>query len=139
APEVVGVVLIDSMNQEASDSAPVVLTGDAPPPPTDPQSTSRWLSTLPARIGLLRLIEGPFRLNPSWSLGAADAYTAFSVTPRSLRAWLDEGQGVAESLRLAHSIQSLGAIPLIVLSRGLVEGQDQDWQRQQTELLQLSS
>jgi hypothetical protein len=42
-----------------------------------------------------------------------------------------------ESMAQASAVTSFGAVPLIVLSRGL--DQQQDWQRQQTELLRLSS
>ena len=69
----------------------------------------------------------------------ANAYTAFSVTPRSVQTWLDEGKGMPESLAQADAVHSFGALPLIVLSRGLILGQDQDWQTMQTELLGLSS
>ena len=68
---------------------------------------------------------------------AADAYAAFSVTPRSVQTTLDEGKGMPESLAQAGAVTSFGAVPLIVLSRGL--DQDQDWQSMQLELLQLSS
>ena len=44
-----------------------------------------------------------------------------------------------ESLAQAGAVNSFGALPLIVLSRGLIVGQDQDWQRMQTELVALSS
>ena len=44
-----------------------------------------------------------------------------------------------ESLAQAGAVNSFGALPLIVLSRGLIPGQDQDWRTMQTELLGLSS
>jgi hypothetical protein len=53
--------------------------------------------------------------------------------------WLDEGKAMPESLAQAGAVKSFGALPLIVLSRGLTVDPDQDWQRMQTELLGLSS
>jgi hypothetical protein len=47
-----------------------------------------------------------------------------------------------ESLAQARRVTTLGSVPLIVLSRGLregSEGEDEKWQLEQTELLQLSS
>jgi hypothetical protein len=84
------------------------------------------LLTLPARIGVLRLLAG-----------TSSADTAFSVTPRSVQTVVDEGRGMPEGFAQAGAVKSLGSVPLIVLSRGL--DQDQDWQKWQTELLQLSS
>jgi hypothetical protein len=61
------------------------------------------------------------------------------VTVRSLEAAIDEGRGMQESLAQARRVTTLGNVPLIVLSRGLPEDGEQKWQREQTELLQLSS
>ena len=44
-----------------------------------------------------------------------------------------------ESLAQARRITTLGDVPLIVLSRGLAEHGEQKWQRDETELLHLSS
>jgi hypothetical protein len=49
------------------------------------------------------------------------------------------GKGIPESLAQAGAVNSLGVVPLIVLSRGVLPGQGQDWQRMQSELLELSS
>jgi len=108
-------------------------------PQTDSHSMVDWVLTLPARTGMLRLVSGPLHLAEGLSLEIADAYTAYSVTPRSVQAWLDEGKGMPESLAQAGAVNSFGAVPLIVLSRGLILGQDQDWHRMQTELVGLSS
>jgi pimeloyl-ACP methyl ester carboxylesterase len=110
---VVGMVLIDSMNQ------PGAATTHTPQGEAD--STGDWLLTLPARIGVARLL--------------GDA----SSTPRSMQTWLDEGRGLPYSLAQAHAVRSFGALPLIVLSRGLKDGQDQQWQNEQIELLGLST
>ena len=69
----------------------------------------------------------------------ANAYAAHPVTVRSLQAAIDEGRGVAESLAQARRVTTLGGVPLIVLSRGPPEGDEQKWQREQTELLTLST
>jgi pimeloyl-ACP methyl ester carboxylesterase len=132
AADVAGVVLIDSMSpRHATSAAP------ATPPQTDPPSAGDWLLTLPARIGVLRMLAGPLDLKAGVSPEVADAYIAFSVTPRSLQTWLDEGRGMPDSLAQAGAVTSFGAVPVIVLSRGL--DQDRDWQAMQAELLQLSS
>jgi hypothetical protein len=61
------------------------------------------------------------------------------VTVRALEAAIDEGRGMQESLAQARRVTTLGSMPLIVLSRGLPEDGEQKWQREQTELLHLSS
>lgn len=132
-----GVVLVESMSP--SQAKPAV---PAPPPlPSAPPSTLSIL-TLPARVGLLRLLAG----SPTTASGVtpelAGAYAAFSVTPRSVQTALDEGRGLPESMVQAGAVKSLGSVPLIVLSRGLVQdgaAQDAAWQRWQTDLLRLSS
>lgn len=111
--DVVGMVLIDSMNQ------PGAATTHAPDINVD--SSGDWMITLPARVGALRLLGGT------------------SVTPRSVQAWIDEGRDLPYSLAQAQAVKSFGALPLIVLSRGLKDGQDLVWQGEQTELLGLSS
>jgi pimeloyl-ACP methyl ester carboxylesterase len=132
--DVVGVVLIDSMSPSTATSS-----ASGIPAQSDAPSIVDWLLTLPARTGLLRLLAGPLQLSAGLSPEVANAYTAYSVTPRSLQAGIDEGRGMPDSLAQAGAVKSFGALPLIVLSRGVVPGQDQDWQRMQTELLALSS
>ena len=132
--EVVGVVLIDSMSPSSA-SHPL----QAPRPRSDCPSVVDWLLTLPARTGVLRLLAGPLQLNAGLSPEVANAYTAVSVTPRALQAGIDESKGIPDSLAEAGAVKTFGALPLIVLSRGVMPGKDQDWQRMQTELLDLSS
>jgi pimeloyl-ACP methyl ester carboxylesterase len=141
AAEVAGVVLIESMNPaEAGTPAPATT---ATPPDSDAVSiTNRFLTnllTLPARLGLVRLVTGSVAgLSPD----DANAYTAHSVTVRALEAAIDEGRGMQEGLAQARRVTTLGSLPLIVLSRGLHEGSEADdakWQREQSELLHLSS
>jgi pimeloyl-ACP methyl ester carboxylesterase len=141
AAEVAGVVLIESMNPgEVGTPAPA--TTATPPDPGAVSIINRFLTnllTLPARVGLVRFVTGPVAgLSPD----DANAYTAHSVTVRSLQAAIDEGRGMQESLAQARRVTTLGSVPLIVLSRGLregSEGEDEKWQREQSELLQLSS
>jgi pimeloyl-ACP methyl ester carboxylesterase len=128
AAEVAGVVLVDSMSP-----------AQFPPSPRDtkPQtaSPSRGFS-LPvvlARIGLVRLLTG----SPALPAEVQKAFTAFSVTPRAVQAWVDEGKAMPESGAQAGAVKSFGDLPLIVLSGGL--NQKPDWQVMQAELLQLSS
>ena len=138
AAEVAGVVLIESMNPGAV-GTPAPATTATPPNPGALSIINRFLTnllTLPARIGLVRLVTGSVAgLSPD----DANAYTAHSVTVRALEAAIDEGRGMQPSLAQARRVTSLGSVPLIVLSRGLPEDGEQKWQREQTELLQLSS
>jgi hypothetical protein len=86
---------------------------------------------------VLRLLAGPLDLASGLSPEVANAYVASWVRPRSLQTMLDESKGMGESLAQAGAVTSLGAVPLIVLSRG--KDQQQDWQEMQTDLLHLSS
>jgi pimeloyl-ACP methyl ester carboxylesterase len=124
AGEVAGVVLIESMSP--SSAKPSASGTSEASPQDDGQSTVDWLLTLPARIGLVRLLSGP-----------SSASTAFTVTPRASQTVIDEGRGMPAGLAQAGAVKSLGSVPLIVLSRG--PDQDQDWQKMQTEMLQLSA
>jgi pimeloyl-ACP methyl ester carboxylesterase len=139
AAEVAGVVLIESMNP--SQAKP---SGSTPPPRATAPSSALSIYTLPARtgllaarIGLIRLLAGPLQLASGLSPKVADAYVAFSVTPRSFQTSVDETGGTADSVAQARRVTSLGSIPLIVLSRG--RDSDQEWQSKQTDLLRLSS
>jgi pimeloyl-ACP methyl ester carboxylesterase len=132
ATDVAGVVLIESMNpRQAKPSA-----ADTPSPAAT-HSSGFSILTLPARIGLVRLLAGPLGLKSGLSPEVQPAYTAFSVTLRSFQAQLDEGTGMPESFIQAGAVKTFGDVPLIVLSRGL--DPDQDWQAMQAELLELSA
>jgi pimeloyl-ACP methyl ester carboxylesterase len=133
--EVAGIVLIDSMSPgQASrpDRSPDPGSG---PTPTRLAQPVRSMSLL-ARIGLVRLVIGPGS-GRGLAPDASQAYAAFSVTPRAVQAWADEGQGLPASLVEAGAVKSFGAVPLVVLSRGL--DPDPEWQRLQAGLLGLSS
>lgn len=130
--EVAGVVLIESMNPgQANPSSSTTPYGATAP------VSGLSIYTLPARIGLMRLLAGPLQLSSGLSPKMADAYAALLVTPRSVQTSVDETKGTSESLAQARAVTSLGALPLIVLSRGGDE--DQEWQRKQSDLLHLSS
>jgi pimeloyl-ACP methyl ester carboxylesterase len=130
--EVSGVVLIDSMNSKQMTQPPTDIK-----PQTSSQSSGVSIPFLVARVGIVRLLAAPLGLVQNLPPEANDAYTAFSVTPRSIQAWMDEGMGIPDSLAQAETVKTFGNLPLIVLSRGL--DQDKDWMAMQTELLQLSS
>lgn len=132
AAGVAGVVLIDSMNPRQAKPS----VADTPHPTATPSSGFSIL-TLPARIGLVRLLAGLLGLTSGLSPEVQPAYTVFSVTPRSFQTTLDEGRGMPESFIQAGAVKAFGDVPLIVLSRGL--DPDQEWQAMQTELLELSS
>ena len=129
--EVAGVVLVDAMNPR-----PGTPVASVAPPQTHASGLS--IATLPARIGVLRILAGLFDLKSGLSSEMADAYVASYVTPRSFQTYvLDENGGMGASLAQASAVTSLGDLPLIVLSRGL--DPDADWQRLQADLLHLSS
>jgi pimeloyl-ACP methyl ester carboxylesterase len=132
AADVAGIVLIESMSPAQFSQSPT----DKKPQQTL-QSRGFSIPSALARIGLARLFAEPLGLKPALPLKAQKAFTALSVTPRSVQAWADEGSGMQESGVQARAVKSFGSLPLIVLSRGL--DLDSDWQRMQSELLQLSS
>ena len=133
AANVAGMVLIKSLSR--SSATP---TTSAAAAETD-HSIADWAVTLPARIGVLRLLAGVIHAVEGLSTEVANYYSVYWVTPRTLQAWLDEGKGTSDSLDQAGAVHSFGALPLIVLSRDPLVDPDPDWQRKQTELLKLSS
>ena len=112
--EVAGLVLMDAQKLAAAVNAT---------PPQTPKPGGVSLPSLMARVGLVRLLAGP--------LGAS------SVTPRSVQTVLDEAQGMAEGGVQAKSVTTLGALPLIVLTRG--KDLTPDWTASQAGFLKLSS
>ena len=126
--EVAGLVLVDAQALPAAGAA-------APSPAPKPGQTS--LPVLLARLGVMRLLAGPLgsiQNLPAWD---KQAYKAFSVTPRSTQALLDEGRGMSEGGAQARAVNTLGALPLIVLSRG--KDQDAAWAASQAGYLRLST
>jgi pimeloyl-ACP methyl ester carboxylesterase len=132
AAEVAGLVLIESMSPAQFSQSPTDTK-----PQTASQSSGFSIPFVLARIGLVRLFAGPLGFTPVLPPEVQKAFTAFSVTPRSIQAWEDEGAGMLESAAQALAVKTFGNLPLIVLSRGL--DQKPDWQALQAELLQLSS
>ncbi len=130
--QVAGVVLIDSMSPEQMTQPPAEIDSQTPA-----QASGSPLPALLARIGLVRLFAVPFGIIFNLSPEAQPAYAAFSVTPRSVQALMDEGASMEMSLAQAEAVQSFGDVPLTVLTAALtpITG----WQSMQHELLQLSS
>jgi len=126
--EVSGLVLIDAQDLPTSDVA-------TPQPAPKPGGTS--LPSLLARIGLVRLLADPLGSIQNLPEGDKQAYTAFAVAPRGVQTFTDEGMGMSEGGAQARAVTSLGALPLIVLSRG--KDQDAKHTAAQTGLLQLST
>ncbi|MBI5031928.1 MAG: alpha/beta hydrolase [Chloroflexi bacterium] len=126
--EVAGLVLIDSQALPKSDVA------NSKPAPK-PGGTS--LPSLMARIGLVRLLADPLGSIQNLPAGDKQAYTASAVTPRGVQTFTDEGMGMSEGGTQARAVTTLGALPLIVLSRG--KDQDADWAASQAGYLKLST
>ena len=126
--EVSGLVLIDAQDLPASDAA-------SPKPAPKPGRTS--LPVLMARIGLARLLAGPLGAIRNLPPEDKQAYKAFSGTPRFAQTFLDEGMGMSEGGAQARTVTTLGALPIIVLSRG--KDQDAKHTAAQADLLQLST
>lgn len=127
--EVSGVVLIESMSPGQLKPSSDAHTAQTPAPAGEIS-----FPVLAAYVGLVRLLTGPTQELPP---DARFAYAAFSVTPRFVQAWLDEGAGMPESLAQAGAVKTFGDLPLIVLTAGL--NHQTDWQSMQKELLGLSS
>jgi pimeloyl-ACP methyl ester carboxylesterase len=126
--EVSGLVLIDAQDLPTSDDA-------TPKPAPKPGGTS--LPSLMARIGLVRLLAGPLGSIQNLPPEDKQAYKASSATPRFAQTFLDEGMGMSEGGAQARAVTTLGALPLIVLSRG--KDQDAKHTAAQAGLLQLST
>jgi pimeloyl-ACP methyl ester carboxylesterase len=90
-----------------------------------------------ARIGLARLLEGPLGSIQDLPEGDKQAYTAYAVTSRNAQALSDEFIGMSEGGAQARAVTSLGALPLIVLSRG--KDMDADSAASQARYLLLST
>jgi pimeloyl-ACP methyl ester carboxylesterase len=127
--EVAGLVLVDAQALPKPDAA-------APNPAPRPGGVS-FIPAFLARIGLVRLLGGPLGSVEDLPEGEKQAYTALSVTPRSVQTFFDEGRGMPEGGAQARTVTSLGALPLIVLSRG--KDQDAEWEASQAGFLQLST
>ncbi|NWF78784.1 MAG: alpha/beta hydrolase [Chloroflexi bacterium] len=126
--DVAGLVLIDSQDLPTADGA-------TPQPAPQPGGTS--VPALLARIGLIRLLAAPLGSFENLPEGDKQAYTARAVAPCGVQTYLDEGMGMSEGGAQARAVTTLGALPLIVLSRG--QDQDAHHTAAQIGLLQLST
>jgi len=126
--EVAGLVLVDPQNLSTEDAATFN-------PAPKPGKTS--LTVLMARIGVMRLLAGQLGSIQDLPEGDKQAYTANTVTPRSTQTLLDEGRGMSEGGAQARAVTTLGALPLIVLSRG--KDMDAESAGSQERYLQLST
>ncbi len=130
--EVVGVVLIESMNPGQTTQPQMEIA-----PQTAYQPSAFSLPFFLGRIGLVRLLAAPLGLIQNLPAETQPAYAAFAVTPRTTQEWVDEFSNVQVSLAQADAVTSFGDLPLIVLTAAL--NQQKDWQTMQAELLLLSS
>lgn len=126
--DVAGLVLVDAQALPKSDGA-------APKPAPKPGEPS--VGSLMARIGAARLLAGSLGAIQDLPAAEKQAYAASAVTTRFAQAFLDEGMGMSEGGAQARAVTTLGALPLIVLSRG--KDQDADWAESQAGFVRLSS
>jgi pimeloyl-ACP methyl ester carboxylesterase len=126
--EVAGLVLVDTQDLPTSDVAT---------PQPAPKPGGFTLPALLARIGLVRLLAEPLGSVENLPEGDKQAYTAYAVAPRGVQTFTDEGLGMSAGGAQARAVTSLGALPLIVLSRG--KDQEPKHTAAQTNLLQLST
>jgi pimeloyl-ACP methyl ester carboxylesterase len=126
--EVSGLVMLDVQDLPADN-------GDAPKPAPKPGRNS--LPALLARVGLARLLAGSLGAIQNLPPFEKQAYYASAVTPRYAQTFIDEGKGMSEGGAQARDVSTVGALPLIVLSRG--KDQDAKHTTEQTALLQLST
>ncbi|MGE5776753.1 MAG: alpha/beta fold hydrolase, partial [Chloroflexota bacterium] len=125
ASEVIGVVLIDSMN-----------------PKQVTQSLSKslarrlYVQAALARVGVARLLVKLPAIAPSMP-DNEEAYYPLYIRPQSLQTTAKEYQSLPASAAEAGAVRSFGDLPLIVLTAGLND--NPGWPEWQAELLQLSS
>lgn len=125
--DVVGVVLVDSMNPRQVTQSPT----------TESQSQPFSLSAFLARFGIARLLVKLPALAPAMPPGQ-EAYYPLYIRPTSLQTEANEFGGVQASAAQAAAVKTFGDLPLIVLTAKL-NYQRADWQELQAELPQLSS
>jgi len=128
--EVVGVVLIDSMNPKQLSQSPKVQSQ------SESQSQPFSVKAMLARFGVARLLVKLPAIAPS--LGPnQEAYYPLYIRPQSFQATANEGQGMPAAGAQAAAVKSFGDLPLIVLTAKL--NNIPSWSEWQTELVQLSS
>jgi pimeloyl-ACP methyl ester carboxylesterase len=130
--EVAGVVLIESTIPSEDAQIP----SDAASQPG--LSPDRLIPAL-ARVAFFR-IASALLASPHLPPEAERAFMALSVSPQYYQNYLDEARGMSEGAVQVRAVQSLGNVPLIVLTRGLGRSADDIlWGARQTALLQLST
>lgn len=130
--EVSGLVLIESMNPGPGAVQTAIKTG--------PRSLTGFdsIPAVLARLGVVRLLGGPFGLYPGLPDDVRGSYAARGARPDSGTTLLDESRALPESLEQARAIQSLGSLPLSVLTRNSPDDHDVAWKAKQADLLHLS-
>ena len=131
--EVAGLVLIESMNPGPGPVRENIRTG--------PRSWTGF-DSIPAalaRVGLVRLFAKPLGLYSDLPERVAGGHEARGVRPESGTTLLDESRALPESLEQARAIQTLGALPLLILSRNGPNDRNAEWSAKQSDLLRLST
>jgi pimeloyl-ACP methyl ester carboxylesterase len=113
ASEVAGVVLIDSMSP-----GPAVQSQAGSIPQTGAKTYAFSPFPALARLGIVRLLVNLLNLAP-YELPDKNAYLSLYVRPQNVQAFVEETQGMEDSLAQAGAVKTFGDLPLIVLSRGL--------------------
>ncbi|MHB1133106.1 MAG: alpha/beta hydrolase [Chloroflexota bacterium] len=129
--EVAGVVLIDSMG-------PGQFKPSAADANTEAASQGHALPLVSglARLGVMRMVANLPGIVPS-EMPDKNAYLAMFARPQYWQAHMDDAQGMTAGAAQAAAVKTFGALPLIVLSRGL--DQQPDWLATQADLVQMSS
>jgi pimeloyl-ACP methyl ester carboxylesterase len=125
--EVAGLVLIDVQDLPTSDAAP------KPAPKPGENSPLSFL----ASFGVTRLLGPLLGAVQNLPEGDKQAHTAYSVAPRGVQAFANEGMGMSEGGAQARAVTTLGSLPLIVLTAG--KDLDAKHTAAQAQLLQLST
>ena len=86
--------------------------------PTSPETRRVLRAGVDGTRRLARLLAGPLGSIQNLPRGDKQAYNAYAVTSRSAQTVLDEVMGMSEGAAQARAVTTLGALPLIVLSRG---------------------
>ncbi len=128
--EVVGVVLVESMNPNQATLSPEVLSQ------SESKSQPFSFKALLARFGVARLLIKLPSIAPPLSANE-NAYYPLLIRPQSLQTTDNEYQGIPASAAQAAAVKTFGDLPLIVLTGRLNDRAE--WVAWQAELLQLSS
>lgn len=131
---VAGVVMVDSMS-------PGLIAQDSGSVTTNGRSIFSIDSIMPAiaQLGIVRLAARPVGAISPTPTEREKIKLAFISRPVYYQTLQDEIRAIPESLAQASRVQTLGDMPLIVLTRALGNSKfDEDWRVKQSELLKLS-